>query len=69
MAVGEQQGPREGPGPRGTEVVHTLEVALARLSPRARRALPVTLAGAAALLAGVVVGATEVSREREVAQR
>ncbi len=70
MAVGgEERGPAEGPGPRGTEVVHILEVALARLSPRARRALPVTLAGAAALLAGVVVGATEVSSEREVVQR
>lgn len=49
--------------------MHPVEVALARLSPRARRALPVAVAGAAALLAGVVVGATEVSSEREVVQR
>jgi len=70
MAVGgEQRGPGQHPGPRGREVVHTLEVALARLSPRARRALPVTVAGAAALLAGVGVGATQVSSEQEDVQR
>ncbi|HEV2768659.1 MAG TPA: penicillin-binding transpeptidase domain-containing protein [Solirubrobacteraceae bacterium] len=68
MAVrGEGRGSTQRPGSLGRDVVYPLEVALARLSPRARRAL--AMAGAAALLAGVVVGATQVSSEREVVQR